>query len=653
VDQDVINVLQKGLNFAVTPKSIPTEEFICNIECGISNLGKDEAEVIRQEAAHILRRSKPPKSNITKEERDALKKLKEKDDIVVLKSDKGNNTVIMDKSDYTKKAYEIIHSGNYRRLKKDPTTPIVKRINGLLAKLEIDKSTLYSVKVSCPQIPKFYGLPKIHKPNVPLRPIVSTRFSPTYNLAKYLSELLAKHWTRGSSYVRNSIHLVERLNGLQLTDRDRLASFDVVSLFTNVPVKDTMDIIRRRFQFQEATYELIELCLTTTYFKFNDEIFEQTDGIAMGSPLSPIIAEIFMDEVETGILQKTTRKPKIWLRYVDDVLLIWEHGEEALNTFLRLANNEHANVKFTLEVEEKSSLPFLDKLIIREGSKLGFKMYRKPTCSDRYIDASSHHHPAQLNGVIKNLFHRILSTTDEKYIQEDTDKLTGIFVKNNFKRGTINRCLNTLRTHKHTQSPRKKFDFRISIPYVKGTTEAIARLLNKNNIGVAYKPTRKIGNWAKSVKDKINPHEGPGVYKVTCECGDVYIGQTRRSINTRIKEHKSCLTKLDSVKSAVAKHSIEEDHKIQWGEVDVLHRERNYTKRIILEAIEVRRNNKNFNREDGFQLSKAWKTLIRNNTSPRVTHIGKSVEDNNQALVFPGQRSRPYLPRATKNPTPI
>ena len=66
VDQDIISVLQKKLNFAVTPGSIPTEEFICNIECGISNVDKDKAEVIRQEAAHILRRSKPPKSNITK-----------------------------------------------------------------------------------------------------------------------------------------------------------------------------------------------------------------------------------------------------------------------------------------------------------------------------------------------------------------------------------------------------------------------------------------------------------------------------------------------------------------------------------------------------------------------------------------------------------
>ena len=76
----------------------------------------------------------------------------------------------------------------------------------------------------------------------------------------------------------------------------------MVSLFTNIPVNDTMDIIRRRFRFQKSTYKLMELCMTTTYFMFNNESYEQTDGVAMGTSLSPIVAEIFMDEVETRIL---------------------------------------------------------------------------------------------------------------------------------------------------------------------------------------------------------------------------------------------------------------------------------------------------------------------------------------------------------------
>jgi hypothetical protein len=109
------------------------------------------------------------------------------------------------------------------------------------------------------------------------------------------------------------------------------------------------------------------------------------------------------------------------------------------------------------------------------------------------------------------------------------------------------------------------------------------------------------------------------------------------------------LEKFDMEKSAIAKHALQEDHMIQWANTDVLHREEKHMKRLILEAIEVGKNKNNFNREDGFQLSKAWKTLIKQDTSTWVTDTGKSKGDNKPVLVFPGKRSRPYLPRTAKN----
>ena len=86
----------------------------------------------------------------------------------------------------------------------------------------------------------------------------------------------------------------------------------------------------------------------------------------MGSPLSPIVAEIFMDEVETRILEKSTRKSKNWLSYVADILIVWERGKEELNNFLKQANKEYKKVKFTLEIENNFSIPFLDKMLICE-----------------------------------------------------------------------------------------------------------------------------------------------------------------------------------------------------------------------------------------------------------------------------------------------
>jgi hypothetical protein len=209
----------------------------------------------------------------------------------------------------------------------------------------------------------------------------------------------------------------------RLSDKDHLVSFDVVSLFTSIPIEDTMKIIRDKFKLQEEVYQLIYICLTTTYFKFNDRIYEQTNGVAMGSPLSPIIAEIFMEHLENQLLESSPFKPTMCVRYVDDVFLAWPHGEMELHNFLKLANEQHPNIAFTMEREKENKLPFLDVLVMKENNHLMFRTYKKPTHTNRYIDASSHHHPAQLNGVIKTLYNRITNICDPKFIIEDTNSL--------------------------------------------------------------------------------------------------------------------------------------------------------------------------------------------------------------------------------------
>ena len=144
--------------------------------------------------------------------------------------------------------------------------------------------------------PRLYGLPKLHKENVPLRPIVSAIGSPTYKIAKHLSKLLQPFIGQTETFIKDSTHFIEKLKDIKLTPEDRLISFDVVSLFTKVPVEETLQYIKEIFPEDIAT--LFRHCLTTTYFKWNAEIYEQTDGVAMGSPLSPTIANFYMEKFE-------------------------------------------------------------------------------------------------------------------------------------------------------------------------------------------------------------------------------------------------------------------------------------------------------------------------------------------------------------------
>ncbi|XP_071450829.1 uncharacterized protein [Hetaerina americana] len=116
----------------------------------------------------------------------------------------------------------------------------------------------------------------------------------------------------------------------------------------------------------------------------------------MGSPLSPAIANIFMEDLEEKALASCNLPPKCWLRYVDDTFVIWPHGEEKLEEFHRELNNINSAIKFTKELEKDGRLPFLDVLVRRKlDGTLGHSVYRKPTHTDRYLHATSHHHPQQ------------------------------------------------------------------------------------------------------------------------------------------------------------------------------------------------------------------------------------------------------------------
>ena len=240
-----------------------------------------------------------------------------------------------------------------------------------------------------------------------MRPIVSTIGSPTYRLAKELARILTTLVGKNSYTVKNSTDFVHRIRDIHIDQADQLISFDVTSLFTQVPIDDALQVLEEKLNEDQSLEErtsipvaqvmhLTKLCLRSTYIQFENQFYEQTDGAAMGSPLSPIVANLFMEHIEEKAITSSPFKPHLWTRYVDDTLVICPHGPVLLQRFHKHLNQQCPSVQFTMETEDDGKMPFLDVLITRNRNQLSTSVYRKPTHTNRYLPSHSHHHPRML-----------------------------------------------------------------------------------------------------------------------------------------------------------------------------------------------------------------------------------------------------------------
>ena len=212
---------------------------------------------------------------------------------------------------------------------------------------ESEYSDLYP-KVS--KIARLYGTPKIHKSFSsgsipPLRPIVSSIDIYNYKLAQYLGSLLSPHIPTNYA-TKDSFSFIEEIKQLN-TYGKFLISFDVTSLFTNIPLEGTINMAIDAIFENYPKVKFTKIATSETHFIFNNEIYDQIDGVSMTSPLAPILANLFMDYHEKDWIEKAqVAKPTFCKRYVDDIFALFESELDA-ETFHTYLNTKHKNIKFT------------------------------------------------------------------------------------------------------------------------------------------------------------------------------------------------------------------------------------------------------------------------------------------------------------------
>lgn len=202
-----------------------------------------------------------------------------------------------------KDTYKIVH--------KNPINKLISSMHDLLARWRardyISAASYGSLNCTDGVLPRAYGLPKVHKKDNPLRIIVSSKNTSLYVLAKFLHNIIYKSVPRLDSQITNSAQGVDRLKETRTDGDIKLVSLDVISLFTNIPLDMAIDSLSNRWDYISKKCKIprdefmiaVRFILSSIFFTFNDVCYQQTFGTPMGSPLSPIIAEITLQDLET------------------------------------------------------------------------------------------------------------------------------------------------------------------------------------------------------------------------------------------------------------------------------------------------------------------------------------------------------------------
>ncbi len=313
---------------------------------------------------------------------------------------------------------------------------------------------------------------------------------------KKLLQILKKMYTFETNYsVRNSYELIERIHSLQLPTNAKLASLDIVNLYTCVPINETIEIIRqnlikhKKLSTPEIVelIELLQLVLSQNYFTFNGKIYKQKEGLAMGSPLSGFLADIFINNLENSIIKNYPQAHKIisYSRFVDDTLLIFNGSTDEIKTLYETFNKAHSNIKFTIEYETNKNINFLDMNIATSNNIPAINIYRKPTTTDTTIDNSSTHPNSHKEAAFRALIHRAYKIPlKQKEFDKEINTISLIARNNGYSYKKIHKIhkkvkekLNkSLNNSQETDNHEKKY---VSLPYLGTVSDKLPSFLRK------------------------------------------------------------------------------------------------------------------------------------------------------------------------------
>ena len=425
--KDEVEFLNLGLNCHIEPRydKLQKETEIEALCQSLLQLETKKVIAVKPELAIQLKcestkhRNMMHRSIITPSLRNAAQNLKNNPNIIIRKADKSNIYVVMNRGEYIDKINTLLSDeSKFKRINKDPTNSLKQKANKLIEALNAAQGDIKMPRIVGDFNPGYiYGNVKTHKVNNPLRPIISQIPTPTYHLAKSLNNIISKY-TPQDYTLKSSNDFIDLLHSNSCSGM--VASLDIESLFTNVPIDSTIQIIIEHC-YNHPTIpppkipsnilkELLEICTKEAPFKSPEgKLYLQIEGVAMGSPLGPTFANFYMGDLEKRILTNTNSKPSIYARYVDDIFT--QVQDEAQLTNLKQEFQDNSVLNFTNEVNVENKLPFLDILVDTSNNNFHTSVYHKPTDHGKCLNAHSECVEKYKNSVINNYLTRAYKVT--------------------------------------------------------------------------------------------------------------------------------------------------------------------------------------------------------------------------------------------------
>ena len=457
LNHNEINLLRRGMNFALTPKSIPTKEIIASVEQGINNLSTIEKNDIRERVSSVVKNAKrPTKRNLSRQEEKALKDLRSDKEIIITRADKENAVVVLNRTEYHCQLTEMLEDKNtYKRItdkRRNPTSKTETDLQQILLKLKasgsLSENEYFKLRPFDSYPAAFYCLPKIHKvpmieqddhftiaadTKIPFRPISSSIGSPTYEVSKYLAHIL-KFLYNDKYTVQNSKEFSNFIANQKVDPDEYIVSFDVTSLFTSIPVDLALQIVKEELAITtlwtlhtnltaEQICNLLKFTLSNNFFVFDDCHYHQIFGCPMGSPVSAVVAELVMQRIEKVALDSSPAPVRWWKRYVDDSNACLKQLDVPL--FHQHLNSVNSHIQFTIEMPAvnrngSQTIAFLDtQLLGNISGDIDVKVFRKNTHTDKYLPFESHSHKNDKKAVIKTLLDRAKTIPSTSTLQTE------------------------------------------------------------------------------------------------------------------------------------------------------------------------------------------------------------------------------------------